>query len=216
MRLGALVVIAACGGEAAPPLDACRPGVVFLNRAGGTYLPGLVDDAVANRSVLIDAERVVAPYSHDDVTWQSTVACIREGLARLPIEITENDPGAITHVEIVFTTTYWDGSPGTTSIIPDSCRPGHQIEFVFGDALPTDAAACQTALAGFAKMTALLSTTGDCRDFLDRSQDCVPMREFVDETIQCVDVTNQPAPCRCGGTDQNSFQRLLATFPACD
>jgi hypothetical protein len=212
----AWIVLVACGGEAATPPDACTPGVVFLNRAGGTYVPSPIDDAVANRSVLIDVERTLAPYPHDDATWQATAQCIRDGLAPFPITITESDPGAAPHVELVFTTRYWAGSPGTTSVIPDTCRAGHQIEFVFGDALATDVGACQAALASFAKMTALLSTATNCRDFLDRSQDCVPMRAFLDEELACVDDSNQPAPCRCGGTTQNSFQRLHERFPRCD
>lgn len=222
MRLVALVVVglvavASCGNgdNPAPPIDACGPATLFLNRNGGIYDPAPFDDATINGTVLLDEPITLAPWPHDERTWQSTARCIRDSLAPFPIGITEVDPGTAAHFEIVFTTSYWAGSPGTTSVIPDACRSGHELEFVFGDALPSDIAACHTALASFAKMTALLSTASNCRDVLDRSQDCVPMREFLDETLPCVDGANQPTTCRCGGTTQNSFRAMQQAFPGC-
>ena len=92
---------------------------------------------------------------------------------------------------------------------------GHQIEFVFGDALPTTARACHVALQGFAQMTALLSLDDNCHDFVNNAQDCAPERFFVDVDATCVDAASQAAPCRCGGTTQNTYQALAAKFPAC-
>jgi hypothetical protein len=216
VRAAVVFVIAACGGSDPPPVDApCTPATLFLNRAGGDYDTGAFDDAAANRSVLLDGPMTLAPYSHDDIAWAATVQCIRAGLAPFSIAITETDPGLVPHVEIVFTTSYWAGPAGTTMVVPGGCRPGHQLEFVFGDALATDVRACQMALIGFAQMTANLSIGGNCRDFLDLSQDCVPDRAFVDETVPCVDQTGQPADCRCGGTTQNTFAAMTAAFPAC-
>lgn len=205
-----------CGGGE-PTTTVCEPSIVFLNRAGGLYDQAPADDASANLSVLLDGPRALPAYPHDDVEWAATTACIRAALAAFPIDVTETDPGAAKHVEIVFTTAYWAGPAGTTMVVPDGCRPGHQLEFVFGNALPTDARACQMALIGFAEMTAQLSIGGDCRDIVDLSQDCVETRSFLDEPVACVDAANQPAPCRCGGgTTQNTFQQLAAAHPPCD
>lgn len=189
--------------------------MLYLNRHGGAWDHGAHDDASANLSILIDAPRTLAAWPKDDVDWGLLVDCIRTGLAPFPLAITEVDPGAVPHTEIVFTTASWAGGAGTTSIIPDSCRPGHQVEFVFGDALPTFARACHVALRSYAQMIAELSFGDDCMDLVNNEMDCAPVRTFVDATATCVDATNQPTACRCGGTTQNSFQAMRAAIPAC-
>lgn len=217
MRASILVALLGCGGDPRPVPDAaCQPAVLYLNRDGGDYDAGPFDDSSANRSVLLDGPISLARYPHDDVTWANIIACIRGGLGPFPVDIVERDPGALPHVEIVFTTSYWAGPAGTTHVIPDSCRPGHELVFVFGDALPTDARACQMALIGYAQLTAQLSIGDNCLDFLDLSADCAPERAFVDEEVPCVDGLGQPIACRCGGTTQNTFAALSAAIPRCD
>lgn len=213
MRWSVLAMLAACGGGASDE-PACQRSVLFLNRTGGLYEPGAVDDATMNRSTIVDLPRTLAPYPHDELEWQATVRCIRDALLPFPIEITEADPGLVPHVELVFTTSYWDGA-ATTHVIPDGCRPDHRIGFVFGSAIATDARACQVAMIAFAQMTAQLAYGANCRDFVDRSMDCVPQRTFTDETVACVDANAQPIACRCGGTTQNTYRSLAAAHPAC-
>lgn len=208
----ALVLLIGCGSPEVPPDAACTPSTLFLNRAGGDYDAG-ADDAVANRSVLLDGPLHLEPWPHDE-TWASTAACIRRGLAPFAIDVVEVAPAA-PHVELVFTTTYWAGSPGMTYVVPDSCVP-HQLGFVFGDALPVDARACQMALVGFAQMTAGLSIGDNCNDFLDLGMDCTEEREFVDAPVACVDGFDQPTACRCGGTTQNTFAAMRAAHPSCE
>lgn len=202
------------GGEPATPDAACTPSTLFLNRAGGAYDTGPFDDALANHSVLLDGPMQLPPYPHDNATWTSTTTCIRRGLAQFPIDIVEEAP-SVPHVELVFTTTYWAGSPGMTYVVPDSCLP-HQLGFVFGDALATDARACQMALVGYAQLTAGLSIGDNCNDFLDLSMDCAPERSFVDAEVDCVDALDQPTMCRCGGTTQNTFAAMTAAHPSCE
>lgn len=209
----ALLVLAACGGNGDEP-PACQPSVLYLNRTGGDYDRGNFDDALANRSAILDAPRTLLPYARDDIDWSIQTACIRDALAPFPIEITETPP-ATPHVELVFTTTYWGGPP-LTHLLPDGCRTDNQIAFVFGDAIATNARACQVAMIAYAQMTAQLSYGANCRDFLDRSMDCVPERTFSDEEVACVDANAQPIACRCGGaTTQNTYRALAAAHPAC-
>lgn len=210
----ALVLLVGCGNESVPRDAVCTPSTLFLERAGGDYDTGPFDDALANHSVLLDGPLHLEPYPHDDATWASTVACIGRGLAQFPVEVVEVEP-SVPHVELVFTSTYWAGSPGMTYVVPDSCLP-HQLGFVFGDALPTDARACQMALVGYAQLTAGLSIGDNCNDVLDLSMDCVPERSFVDTEVACVDALDQPIACRCGGTTQNTFAAMTAAHPPCE
>jgi len=215
MRALVLVAIAGCGHSRGAPDAACQPSILFLDRAGGDYDHGRIDSAALDQSVLLDGPRTLPPWPRDDAEWSVMVSCIRDGLSSFPIEVTETGPGTTPHVEIVFTTVYW-GDPATNMVVPASCVPGHQLEFVFSDALPpTYSRPCQMALIGYAEMTANLSPGDDCKDILNLGMDCAPVRAFLDETSSCVDTSNQPIPCRCGGTTQNIYQALAAAHPAC-
>jgi len=214
--IAALAVVAACGGDDGTPTDiSCRQKPVYLNRNGGTFNHGPTDDAINNLSVVVDAERTLPPWPEDDANWLAVTDCIRTALTPIQrLTVTEEDPGAIPHIEIVFTTSYWDGA-AMTHVIPASCR-SHQIEFVFGDAVPTSARACHLAMQAFAQMTAQLSLGNECHDFVNNAQDCSTERAFLDQTVDCVDGFNQPTTCRCGGgTTQNTQLALETTFPEC-
>ncbi len=214
-----LALLVACGGsEAALDAPVCQPNIVYLDRNGGSYEHGAHDNASANQSVLVDAPVALPPSPFDDVHWRPLVDCIATGLAPFPITLTEIDPGDTPHVEIVFTTSYWAGSAGTTMIVPDSCATDHAIEFVFGDALPTYARACQVTLLGLAEMRAQLSIGDNCRDIVNNSMDCDMSRAFHDQPTTCVDGANQPTPCRCGdgSTTENTYQAMAAAFTRCD
>jgi len=208
-----VVGLLACGGEPAIPDAPCEAAVLYLNRTGADYAAAGRDDAALNVSVLLDMPRTLPPWPHDDLDWASLTDCIRTRLAPFPVEITETDPGLRPHAEIVFTTAWWAGSPGTTNIVPSSCRSGHQVQFVFGNALPTYARACHVALRGYAQMTALLSIADNCEDLLNADMDCSLERNFTDRESMCVDESAQPAPCRCGGAaTQNSFTAMQAAL----
>ena len=214
MRAALIAVLAACGGHAATAPDACARTQLYLNSGGGDYAKAGHDDATANLSVLLDGPRTLPAWPRADAEWMQLTACIRTGLAQFPIDIVEQEPAG-RHVEIVFTTVYW-GDPATAMVVPASCVAGHQIEFVFSDALPpTYSQPCREALIGFAEMTALLSLVGDCHDVVNRAQDCSPARTFLDQDAACVDGTNQPAPCRCGGNTEDTFRAMTAAHPAC-
>src|SRR4051812_26264184 len=155
-QVAVLLALAACGGSETTDA-ACQPAVLYLNRTGGLWDHGAHDDAAANLSILVDGPRTLPAWPKDDTDWGLLVDCLRTALAPFPLTITETDPGAVPHTEIVFTTQYWAGAAGTTAIIPDACRPGHQVEFVFGNALATRARACHVALRSYAQMIANLS-----------------------------------------------------------
>lgn len=196
---------------------ACEPNIVYLDRTGGDYVHGARDNASKNQSALVDAPMTLPAWPRDDIDWGSLVGCITTALAPFPITVTEVDPAATPHLELVFTTTSWAGSAGTTMIVPDACRPGHQVEFIFGDALPTYARACHVALIGLAEMRAQLSLGSDCRDFVNNALDCAPRRTFLGQAVSCVDGANEPAPCRCGDgeTTENTYRAMAAAFAPC-
>jgi hypothetical protein len=212
-----VVVVASCGGGGTTPAvdaPACEPSLIYLDRGGGDYTHGPVDDATTNQSVIVDVPRTLPPFPNGDVAWADLTACVRAGLAPFAVTLTETDPGDVPHLEIVFTTSYWGGSALATAI-PSSCRPGHQIEFVFGDAVSSPTRGCHVALDGLAEMAAQLSPALDCIDFTSPAADC-GVRRFVDYEQACVDPAGLPTTCRCGGaTTENTYQALAARFAPC-
>lgn len=211
------MLLAACGGDGTHHVDvSCANSTVYLDRFGGTYTHGLVDDATQNASEAIDIARGLPAYSGDDVAWGDLTACIRAALAPFDVVVTETDPGAMEHLELVFTDTYWAGA-AVTHVFPSSCRTGHQIEFIFGDALSTPTRGCQVAMDGLAEMIAQLGPSENCLDFTSPAMDC-GVRSFVPADAACVDpATNLAAPCRCNAaaTTQNSFEALDVLFHPC-
>jgi len=212
-----LVVLAACGGDATHHVDvSCANAIVYLDRFGGAYDHSAADDATQNVGIVFDGPRTLAPYPGDDVAWSDMSSCMRDALAQFDVVVTENDPGATPHLELVFTDTYWV-DPAVTHVFPSSCKPGHQIEVIFGSALATPTRGCEVAMDGLAEMVGQLGPSQNCLDFTSPANDC-GVRSFlaVDET--CVDAqTDLAAPCRCdaSATTQNSSATLAALLHAC-
>ncbi len=209
--------VAACGnaGHGVAADSSCAPSTVFLDRQGGDYDLGAFDDATMNLSVVLDGPRTLPPWPYDDANWTELTDCITTGFAPFPVTVTQTDPGVTPHFEMVFSTAYWGaGGPAVPTIIPSSCRAGHQIEFVFGDAEASPTNACEAAMGAFAEMAAQLSPGYDCLDFTSPAMDC-GIRSYLDEDTNCVDQSGEPAPCRCGGTTQNSAEALRTVFGTC-
>ncbi|HEY6033193.1 MAG TPA: hypothetical protein VIV58_03010, partial [Kofleriaceae bacterium] len=125
--------------------------------------------------------------------------------------------GMTPHLELVFSDAYW-ADPAVTHVFPASCKPGHQIEVIFGDALATPTRGCELAMAGLAEMVGQLGPSQNCLDFTSPANDC-GIRSFLAVDEACVDAqTDLPAPCRCDATatTQNSFATLDALMHACN
>src|SRR6185436_20895965 len=96
-----LVLVIGCGGDGSsstidgpPTIDASPDGTtgcvpartIFLNRAGGTYSPG-VDDATANKTPILGATRMLPAATVDPADWANGTACIRAKLAGYKLDI---------------------------------------------------------------------------------------------------------------------------------
>ena len=57
---------------------------------------------------------------------------------------------------------------------------------------------------------AKLDLVGDCEDFMNNQLDCSERRTFKGTDAACVDASDVPTECRCGGATQNTYQSLLA------
>lgn len=222
-----LCMLSACGDDGgAAAIDApvaidapaCAGGkTVFLNRGGGTFTPGPNDDASTNTTpVAGNMTRTLAAFPFGDPSWTAVKQCVVQGLAPFNVTVTDVDPGAARHHEIVVSTRFWDaGNQGVRSISTFTCPsaglPASGIAFVFAEAIgDMPGAICDDAVSQLASAVAGLDHSRDCKDFLGTFQPACGMRSFLDREIACGEQTDRP--CSCGGMTQNSFRGMSAAL----
>lgn len=191
--------------------------VLFLDRcaAGCAYTPGF-DDSRTNTSSLSSGTSTLSAFAHGDASFDAVVACVRDTFAPFAIEVTDVDPGGADHFEVaVAGTSQQLGLPsGIANVSPVTCLNDGVIEngvaFAFANTLSDapleicwNAAQAAGALLGLDHEV----LAGDVMTYLPGS---LP-KAFLDETAPCGETLARD--CLCGGTTQNSYQRLLATLP---
>jgi hypothetical protein len=188
---------------------------VYLNRCAGgcTFTPGF-DDSRTNQSSILSATSNLTAFAHGDPAFASVVACVETELAAFDVEVTTVDPGDAPHFEIaVAGTPQQVGLPaGVVAVAPLTCAlVPNGIAFSFANLIGNEPAQiCATAAQTVGNLVGLefVTTCSDAMAF-DFSI-CLP-KSFLDEDAPCG--TTAPAACSCGGTTQNSYQRMLATLP---
>ncbi len=229
--------LAACGGDSlaqpidATPLDAAAttdasctarpPTVVFLNRAGGTYTYGAPQDSSTNTMTIGSPGTLTLPaptVNEDD--WTAFVTCFTSKYAPFNVTVTEIDPGAAAHVELVVidradqigfpdTATGVAGGLNCQGQVPKIEERG--IVMVMWSPLAITGARCQKAaqMVGF---TLGLDRAFSCADIMTWENQCGPPgdRTFVDADVPCGEVMTRT--CRCGHATQNTYRQLDTTL----
>jgi hypothetical protein len=235
MRAWGLVVctavfsVIACGGDdggavidapTGDPIDA-PPGnadaysgparTIFLNRAGGTYAMG-PNDSVANTQNFTDMSVTAPPYPFGDTEWNATRDCVAAIFQPFNVTVTDVDPGAVDHVEILITTTpqlfgFQSGVSGVAPAVANCPLLEKGLAPVF--ATPFGAAATQEVCHIAASMAGIiygLDWARHCPDVMTYLSGC-GAKSFRDVDAECGEL--EPRACRCGGTHQNSYRLLL-------
>ncbi len=188
---------------------------VYLNRCadGCTFTPG-PDDSITNHSSIVSATSVLSAFAHGDPSFAAVVACVQTELAPFDVAVTTVDPGDAPHLEIAVA-----GAPqqiglpsGVLAVSPLTCAlVPNGIAFSFANQIGNQPEQiCATAAQTVGNLVGLefVTTCGDAMAFDIAS--CLP-KSFLDEAAPCG--TSTPAACTCGGTTQNSYQRMLAALP---
>jgi hypothetical protein len=196
--------------QAAPPL-------LFLDRCaeGCTYTPGF-DDSRTNASSISNGSSTLSAFAHGDTSFDAVVACVRDTFAPFAIEVTGVDPGGADHFEIAVagTSQQLGLSAGIANVSPVTCQNAgvitNGVAFAFANTLgDVPLEICWNSAQAAATLLGLDHEVlaGDVMTVLAGS---LP-KAFLDEDAQCGEM--QPRACSCGGSTQNSHQRLLATLP---
>src|SRR5688500_5467957 len=99
----------------APPCTGAK--TLFLNRAGGTYNGGAMDDATTNTTkVLGTGSHTVPGYPFGDPSWVAMKTCVESAFSALNVNVVDVDPGSTPHHEIVLTTTYATWPNGNNNV----------------------------------------------------------------------------------------------------
>jgi len=200
----------------AAPVEAAMP-LLFLDRcaAGCAYTPGS-DDSRTNTSTIPNSSSTLSAFAHGDTSFDAVVTCVRNTFAPFAIDVTDVDPGSAEHFEIaVAGTSQQLGLPaGIANVSPVTCQNGGVIAngpaFAFANTLgdvPLEICWNAAQAAGVLLGLDHEVLVGDVMTYLAGS---LP-KAFLDETAPCGEL--QARDCSCGGTTQNSHQRLLATLP---
>ncbi len=240
-----MVVAAACGGGGGQsPIDGAGdddaggsdggtctvpstpPRTVFVNRAGGMYIKQTAgeDDSTMNKSVIIDMDRTLAPPTVVESEYTMFVDCVKSKFTPFHITITEVDPGAAAHIElVVIDTPQQIGlSNGISGVSPFACDAAagnapkvfeSAIPFVMYGVFNQVKDRCEVAAQVIGNSLGLDHELGaaDIMSFMNS----VTPKEFTNSLNDCGEDT--PRACMCGGTTkQNSFEHLLTTLgPSC-
>ena len=208
IALIAAYIVSPTGEEVAPAHGGDEPLVIFLNRDGGTYRPG-TSNAADNTTTLVDQPSTVAPWSVSDAGWQQVVGCVEQLLSRWHVEVTDQDPGAAPHLEVVVAGRPGDigmpGNYGGVAPISSDCRViPEPIVFTFAELFGTSYASVCEVTAQEIAHTFGLDHELLCSDPMSYLA-CGP-KSFQDVEAPCGEDSERE--CFCGGATQNSVAML--------
>jgi hypothetical protein len=208
-----LAMLVACGDpspvfDAAPVgPDACAPAaphLVYLNRGGGTFIKGAVDDSSTNVSTMIAADVTLPPPSVDDVDWIRFVECVGSKFAAFAVEFTEQDPGTAAHTQLVVIddAAQIGAPPGFYNWFTRTCGVVERaIPFVMWSAPAVDRCWLAAQVVG---MSFGLETTAGCTDVMSSSV----CGSSEDKTFVDGGLCQPNIHCFCGPDGASSRTRL--------
>lgn len=222
MRLAAALALVTAGGSVAraeaqarhvAPAAPSFAHVIFLNRCarGCTVTPG-DDDARVDHSTIPARRSTIPPYPWGDASWQALVACVTQTYAPFAVTITDVDPGAAPHIEVMIGGRDADvqvsRALGIAPFIPCNGVFDDVIAFVFAAETSSVDQQCWAAAQESAHVLGLDHAL-DASDPMTDLDGPAPKR-FQDRDAICGD--DLPRPCACGGATQNSVRALRALF----
>lgn len=200
----------------APEGAVAQSRIIYLDHTGAHLRPGDTD-ARTNTSSIVGEPTQMPGWDTDATTWADTVACFRELWARFDVQVVDEDPGNVPHIEAIV-----GGSPahvglpgnvaGVSPFTADCSIIENSIVFTFTDAIPgiTSRRVCeitaQEVAHSFGLDHELLAS--DPMTYLPYRGE----RAFQDHDASCGEY--HARPCGVGGSacrpSQNSVQLLLA------
>jgi hypothetical protein len=185
------------------------PTIIYMNRMGGTYVPG-DNDSRTNRSSIPSRTSQVSPWNVSAAGWQEVMTCMTAQFSRFNVIITDVDPGNVPHIESVVAGYPQDvgmsSGVGGVSPFTDDCGViPNSIVFTFAGVYGTAYRdICETAAQEVSHSFGL-DHEYQCRDPMTYLSGCGD-KSFQDNAERCGEYSARE--CWCGGTTQNSVGML--------
>lgn len=193
--------------------DEAGDAVFFLNRRGGTYLPG-TNDSRANTSSLVAGRAELPPFGGDTADWDEVVDCVANQFSGYRVRVTDEEPGSsISYFEAVVGGTPSDiGSDqwiGGLSPFRKNCSViENSVVFVFSDLFGSDNERVCEIIAHELAHSFGVDHQMNCKDPMSYLDGC-GRKAFRNERAACGEFGERE--CHCGGSSQNSM-RILAEY----
>jgi MYXO-CTERM domain-containing protein len=215
---GADVVLArqVLPASGAPAGAVAQSRVIYLNHTGALLRPG-DNDSRTNYSSIVSQQTQIPAWNTNAQTWADTVSCFRDLFSRFDVQVVDQDPGNVPHIEAIFGGTPTQvGLPsnvgGVSPFTTDCSIIENSIVFTFTDAIPniTSREACEIMAQEVAHSYGLDHEllASDPMTYLQYNGN----RAFQDQTASCGEY--QQRQCGINGSvcraNQNSVQLLLA------
>ncbi len=188
-------------------LNDCRPN-------GCTVLPGF-DDSRTNHSSIAATQVRLDAWSHGDAKWAELVQCVKETFLPFEIEVVTTDPGTANHSEVMIGGLAAQLSPdlmagGVAPFVGCGATEDNVISFVFSGSNDDLEFLCGAVAQEACHVWGLDHELNklDPMTYLDLGS----LKRFQNASAQCGESLNAPRECYCGGTTQNSYQYMSATF----
>jgi hypothetical protein len=210
----------------APAGEVISP-IIWVNRCRGgcSFTVASLSDALSNQTIIDGGDRLprgtrfnLSEFGYDDTVWNATLDCIRRVYQPFGVEIVTEDPGNVPHHEAVLAGRSTEaGYPanmvlGVAPLDSSTCRPQNNvISFSFAnDHGPSPLDMCWTVAQESAHAFGL-DHSRECSDpltYIRTSQQCTTVdKYFRNLDSKCGEFADRA--CLCGGTQQNTFARLL-------
>lgn len=196
--------------EVTEPTAAPMHRILYVNFDGGTYTPGS-NNSSTNRSSIVSGTSTISPWGSSSART-AVLDCVRDRFSPFNITVTDVDPGSTIHIEAVTAGRPQDvgmGS-GTGGVSPFSCGIiERSIVFNFAEVYGSAYTSLCHTVAQEAAHSFGLDHEYLCEDPMTYLNGC-GAKHFQDVNAPCGEFSARS--CQCGGSTQNSFQRLLAAF----
>ena len=195
----------------------CEKKIVYLNRLGQTFFTPGLDNSIDNTTPIlngIDQAITFTSFSASQTVWELMLSDLDEIFEPFRIDVVENDPGDVPHIEIVITddpsTTVGIGADVPSIFFRPLCELAtNPVGVVFASVVTGAGLQLETVVAQVVgNMTGLnyLASGPDIMNLLGGEGLFVDSMES-----NCGWPTAVRDTCRCAQSEQNSFQAMAET-----
>jgi hypothetical protein len=185
---------------------------IYVNGKGATITAANNDDSSRQQSSIINGTIRIPPYGGGSAQWSTFMTCIKDEFARWNVTVTDQDPGALPHLEAMIggsagNAGFGQGVGGVSPMTGDCSLIESAIVYIFSAAFGEDpTTSCEVAAQELGHAIGM-DHEYYCQDPMTYLQGC-GHKTFQDKSVSCGE--NGPRTCSCGSSTQNSVQFMNA------